>query len=227
MNSTFASGSTKYPTAKPSPPDTMNHASIGLVDDDPGILKSLGRLLTSRGFNVTKFSSAKVFLKDPELSNLDCVILDLSLPGKNGFEVQDQLSERGLNFPVIFLSGEGDIPSSVRAIKAGAINFLTKPVEASDLIETIDLALRESTGKRTKKHEVDCLKTKFESLTSRELEILRHVIAGKLNKQIAGDLGISEQTVKIHRMHITGKTGLPSVAELVRAAGELGHQPAV
>ena len=200
--------------------------TIALVDDDEGVLRGLERLLKARGFKVRAYSSAEDFLGHHHEDELDCVVLDLSLPGIGGFEVQRRLSRSDATLPVIFLSGEADIATSVRAIKAGAANFLTKPVEGGELVRTLRSALAESDGNRTRQKELTELRKRFSSLSAREMEIFHHVIAGKLNKQIASDLGISEQTVKIHRMHITDKTGIPSVAELVRAACQLNYEPA-
>ncbi len=204
----------------------MKRPAIGLVDDDTGMLQGLERLLAPKGFAIHVFPSGEDFLVSYREIALDCVVLDLALPGLGGFGIQEHLRKQGAGLPVIFLTGEGDIPASVRAIKAGAVNFLTKPVDAADLLNSLRLALIESARIRSGREEVSRLRHRFDQLSPRETEILRHVIAGKLNKQIASDLGICEQTVKIHRMRITEKTGLPSVAELVRAAGQLQLEPA-
>ncbi|MBK1880931.1 response regulator transcription factor [Luteolibacter pohnpeiensis] len=204
----------------------MKTPTIGIVDDDPGIVQSLGRLLTNRGFQVHGFHSAEEFLWNHREPALDCAVFDLEMPGLGGLELQEQLRKKGNLLPVVFLSGEGDIPSTVRAMKGGAINFLTKPVDAGELLNSLRLALIQRNRERLEAHEHAEIRGRFESLTPREQEVLRHVIAGRLNKQIAAELGISEQTVKIHRMHITEKTGLPSVAELVRAASDLHIEPA-
>lgn len=200
----------------------MNTGAIAIVDDDPGILRSLDRLLSGRGFVVRTFPSAEAFLSSYGKEPIDCALFDLAMPGLDGLKLQERLRQRGVTLPVVFLTGEGDIPASVRAIKAGAVNFLTKPVDAKELLETLRVALIEGSRTRAAGKELASLRERFDRLTPRELEVLRHVIAGQLNKQIASDLGISEQTVKVHRMHITEKAGLPSVAELVRAAGLLG-----
>jgi FixJ family two-component response regulator len=204
----------------------MNPATIGLLDDDPGMLHALERLLAGRGFRVCCFSSPDEFLGGYRAAGLDCVVMDLAMPGTGGLEVQERLRKAGAVLPVVFLSGEGDIPASVRAIKGGAVNFLTKPVDAAELLNALRLALIESAKSRAAEEQLAGLRERFGQLTAREREVLCHVITGKLNKQIAADLGISEQTVKIHRMRITEKTGLPSVAELVRAADRLQLDPA-
>jgi FixJ family two-component response regulator len=204
----------------------MKPATIGLLDDDPGMLHALERLLACRGFQVRCFSSPDEFLRSYRSAGLDCVVMDLAMPGSSGLEVQERLRKSGACLPVVFLSGEGDIPASVRAIKGGAVNFLTKPVDATELINTLRLALIEKAKTQALEDETSGLRERFSQLTNRERDVLCHVITGKLNKQIAADLGISEQTVKLHRMRITEKTGLPSVAQLVRAADRLHLDPA-
>lgn len=203
----------------------MKSETIGLLDDDSGILRSLDRLLRGRGYQVRQFSSPQEFLGSHGEADLDCLILDLAMPGVDGLELQARLKQSGSSLPIIFLTGEGDIPSTVKAMKAGAVNFLTKPADIKELMNALRLALMENARHRADEEEIADLRGRFERLSPREGEILRHVIAGKLNKQIAADLGISEQTVKIHRMKITEKMGLPSVAELVRAAHQLHLEP--
>ena len=204
----------------------MNTGVIALVDDDRGMLRALERLLSGRGFTVRTFASAEEFLLGYRKLQFDCAVFDLAMPGLGGLDLQDLLRQRRTSLPIVFLTGEGDIPASVRAVRAGAVNFLTKPVDTVELLNTLRVALIEGSRSRAVEEELARMRERFDGLTSRELEVLRHVIVGKLNKQIAGDLGVSEQTVKIHRMHITEKTRLPSVAELVRAAGLLGIPPA-
>ncbi len=204
----------------------MTGATIGLVDDDPGMLRALERLLSVHGYRVRTFRSAEEFLVGFRRSSLACAVLDLSMPGLDGLELQEALRTRGERLPVLFLTGQGDIPATVRAMKNGAITFLTKPVDETSLLNALRLALIESARLGAEHEELGLLRQSFERLTPRELEVLRHVIAGKSNKCIASDLGVSEQTVKVHRMHVTRKTALPSVAELVRAADRLGIRPA-
>lgn len=213
--------------ASPSP-DSGQKLTIGLVDDDPGILQSLDRLLTGQGFQIRTFPTAEAFLRGYRDAALDCVILDLELdgPGQGGLDLQEHLLRCGASLPVVFLSGRADIPASVRAMRAGAVHFLTKPADAGELLSALRQALTESLKKRAKDRELAALRERFAVLSAREMEVLLHVIAGKLNKQIASDLGISEQTVKIHRMRITEKSGMPSVAELVRASCLLDFEPA-
>jgi FixJ family two-component response regulator len=195
---------------------------VGLVDDDPDMLKALRRLLMARGFLVRSYSSPTVFLMELDGLQLDAVILDLSMPELNGLELQDRMMADGLSLPIIFLTGRGDIPSSVRAIKSGAVNFLTKPVDDLDLLAALDQALAITVRRRAEADGLTEERARLEKLTPREFEVFRHVITGRLNKQIASDLGASEQTIKVHRMRLTEKLGCPSVAELVRLAQRLG-----
>jgi|UniRef100_UPI00378351CC FixJ family two-component response regulator len=205
----------------------MTHIpTIGLVDDEPEMLRALRRLLLGEGFHVRTFGSAEDFLQQFTTASLDCVVLDVSMPGLGGLDVQERLNQAGAVLPVIFLTGRGDIPTSVRAIKAGAVNFLTKPVERAELLAALRVALTEGALRRAKEAELAEERARLALLTPRELEVLRHVIKGQLNKQIAADLGTSEQTIKVHRMHITEKMGIASVAELVHATARLGVLPA-
>ncbi len=205
----------------------MTHIpTIGLVDDEPEMLRALRRLLLEAGFHVRTFGSAEDFLQQFTSASLDCVVLDVSMPGLGGLDVQERLNQAGVVLPVIFLTGRGDIPTSVRAIKAGAVNFLTKPVERAELLAALRVALTEGAFRRAKEAELAEERARLALLTPRELEVLRHVIKGQLNKQIAADLGTSEQTIKVHRMHITEKMGMASVAELVHATARLGVLPA-
>lgn len=204
----------------------MNSTIIAVVDDDPGVTKSLNRLLSGRGYKVETFNSAEDFLISNRKSPFDCAIFDLSMPRVNGLELQERLRKTGSQLPVVFLTGEGSIPAAVNAMKGGAVNFLTKPVDAAELFNALRLALIETNRQRSENRDTEELQSRFARLSARESEVLTHVISGQLNKQIAADLGISEQTVKIHRMRITEKCELYSVAELVRAAGLLGIEPA-
>ncbi len=196
--------------------------TLGLVDDDPDMLKALRRLLLAEGFAVRLFDSPRAFLEGLPGLQLDCVILDVSMPGIDGIELQQRLRAQGLDLPVIFLTARGDIPMTVRAIQSGAVNFLTKPVNDTDLLDAIARALAITASRRAAEKALAAGRRRLATLTPRELEVLRHVITGKLNKQIAADLGTSEQTIKVHRMRVTEKLGCPSVAELVRLAERLG-----
>jgi FixJ family two-component response regulator len=201
-------------------------ATIGLVDDEPGMLRALSRLLRAKGFAVLTFESPEVFLAVLADARINCLVLDVVMPGLNGLDLQAHLKRIGKRLPIIFLTGQGDIPMSVRAIKAGAVNFLTKPVDQEEILAAVNVALAEGERDRAENESLARLWARIERLTPRELEVLRHVITGKLNKQIAADLDVGEMTIKIHRMRITEKMGLVSVAELVRAAQQLGIAPA-
>jgi len=190
------------------------------------MLRALQRLLTLEGFQVRTFTSAEAFLFGPPEERVDCLVLDVSMPGLSGLELQARLKDAGRNLPIVFLTGQGDIPMSVRAIQAGAINFLTKPVNDADLLHAVHFALAEAERLQAAESELVGLRKRLARLTPRELEVLRHVIAGKLNKQIAASLGTGEQTIKVHRMRVTEKMGMASVAELVRAASRLNLPPA-
>ena len=199
----------------------MKHAAtVYLVDDEPGMLKALGRLLGAEGFRVKPFASAKTFLAETELHG--CVVLDVSMPEMDGMEVLRLLRAQGCDVPVIFLTGHGDIPMSVRAMKSGAVDFLTKPVQNVDLIRAVKAALDLLEKSDQKLEEVERLQIMYAQLTAREKEVLAHVISGKPNKQIAFTLGTTEQTVKIHRMRVMHKMKAESIVDLVHIAQSLG-----
>lgn len=200
--------------------------TIGLVDDDEGMLRALGRLLRTHGYASRTFDSPDRFLMEHVHADLQCLVLDVSMPGCNGLELQEYLNRSGRSLPIIFLSGEGNIPISVRAMKAGAITFLVKPVEEHVLLDAITTALEQNDSNQSQRKELDSLRGRLERLTAREREVLEHVISGKPNKLIAAELGLSIQTVKVHRMQVTKKLEIPSVAGLVSAANRLGVVPA-
>jgi FixJ family two-component response regulator len=196
--------------------------TIYLVDDDAGVLKALARLLVSRGYEVRSFTSPRTFLADHDASVAGCAILDVSMPDLDGLAVYQALAAQGSQRPIIFLTGEGDIPTSVRAMRAGAVDFLTKPVNDADLLAAIANAALEDTEIRSANARLSSIKARLETLTPRELEVMKHVIAGQLNKQIAGYLGTVEKTVKVHRGRVMSKLGIRSVADLVRLAERAG-----
>jgi FixJ family two-component response regulator len=195
-------------------------AIVYLVDDEPGMLKALARLLGGEGFPVKSFDSAKTFLAEPTPHG--CVILDVAMPEMNGLEVLRLLRAKGSHVPVIFLTGHGDIPMSVRAIKSGAVDFLTKPVQSDELIRAVNSALNLLEKSDQKQEEAERLRILYAQLTSREKEVMAHVISGKPNKQIASTLGTIEQTVKIHRMRVMHKLQAESIVDLVHIAQSLG-----
>jgi FixJ family two-component response regulator len=201
---------------------TDNAFTIYLVDDDAGVLKGLARLLQAKGYIVQTFTSPQAFLADHDAAVAGCAVLDVSMPELDGLELQQALTAQGSRRPIIFLTGKGDIPTSVRAMRAGAVDFLTKPVNDADLLAAIANAERADTEIRSANASLSSLKERFAKLTPRELEVLTHVIAGQLNKQIAGDLGTVEKTVKVHRGRAMSKLGVRSVADLVRLAERAG-----
>lgn len=189
---------------------------VYVVDDEPAVRKGLWRLLRSAGYEVSTYASAEEFLERLEPDASGCAVLDVAMPGLDGLALQKALSERRLALPVLFLTGRGDIPSSVKAMKAGATDFLTKPVDDRVLFEAIVHALERGRAERVARHRRAEARERVETLTPREREVLEGVAAGRLNKQIAGDLGIAEKTVKVHRARVMEKLGVSSVAELVR-----------
>jgi FixJ family two-component response regulator len=201
---------------------SANRDTVFLLDDEPGFLKALTRLLKSEGFMVQGFTSAKAFLDTYRPVDRSCLVLDVAMPEINGLEFQRRLTRAGLLLPIVFLTGRGDIPMSVQAIKAGAVDFLTKPVSDTDLLRAVRAALRQSTEDHQLTSELALLRERYSRLTPRECEVMQHVVAGRLNKQIASDLGTGEHTVKVHRARVMEKMGVESLADLVRAADRLG-----
>jgi FixJ family two-component response regulator len=195
---------------------------VYLVDDDTHVLKALTRLLRAKGYDAQSFTSPQEFLTQHDAAIPGCAVLDVAMPGLDGLALQRALSEAGEQRPVIFLSGKGDVPTGVRAMKAGAIDFLTKPVREADLLDAIARARDEDTTGRQRRAELTAVQAKMATLTRREREVLSHVITGKLNKQIAGDLGTVEKTIKVHRGRMMEKLGVRSVAELVRLVERAG-----
>jgi FixJ family two-component response regulator len=200
--------------------------TIFVVDDDPAVLKSLGRLLRSAGLHVETCNSPQDFLARHNPALPGCLVLDVAMPGLNGLEVQQALAAIGDERPIVFLTGHGDIPTSVEAMKRGAVDFLTTPVNAVDLLRAIHSAIVKDSVRRLERDEVEEFKQRLATLTPREREVLPYVISGRLNKQIAGELGTAEKTIKVHRARVMEKMKVQSVAELVRLAERLGIRPA-
>ena len=196
--------------------------TVFLVDDDAGVLKALSWLLRARGYDTQSFTSPQEFLAGHDATKPGCAVLDVSMPGLDGLELQQALAAGGCARPVIFLTGRGDIPTSVRAMRAGAIDFLTKPVSDDDLLAAIARAEKEDAETRQADTELQSIAARIALLTPREREVMTHVIAGKLNKQIAADLGSAEKTVKVHRSRVMEKMGVRSVAALVRLTAKAG-----
>jgi FixJ family two-component response regulator len=190
---------------------------VSVIDDDALVLKSLDRLLRSVGFAVKTFSSPREFLEQRGISSPGCILVDLSMPGLSGLELQRALVDADDPRPVIFLSGHGDIPSTVEAMKAGAVDFLTKPCDESKLIAAVHAALEKDRAAREAHAERESIDARVATLTPREREVLNRVVAGRLNKQIAAELGTAEKTVKVHRARMMRKMQYDSLAELVRA----------
>jgi FixJ family two-component response regulator len=194
--------------------------TVYLVDDEPGMLKAMARLLQAEGFTVKAFDSANMFLAEPILHG--CVILDVSMPEMDGMEVLRRLRANGSHLPVIFLTGHGDIPMSVRAIKSGAVDFLTKPVQSDDLIRAVRASILLLEKIDQQEGSLKQWQTSYALLTTREKQVMSYVISGKPNKQIAFTLGTTEQTVKIHRMRVMHKMKAESIVDLVHIAQALG-----
>lgn len=199
--------------------------TVFIVDDDPGVLKSLVRLVGSAGYEVQAFASPTEFLSRHDPARPGCAIFDVGLPGLDGLQLQEALTIGGCQRPVIFITGIGDVPTSVRAMKAGAVDFLTKPLAGEELMAAIERALDRESRERENRQEVAVLRQRLATLTPREREVLVHVVAGQLNKQIAGTLGTVEKTVKVHRGRMMAKMGVRTVADLVRLAGKVGIEP--
>jgi len=195
---------------------------VFVVDDDRSLRTATERLLRSVGFAVKTFGSAAEFLESPRPEGPACLVLDIRLPGQSGLDLQRELIETGAQIPIIFITGHGDIPMTVRAMKAGAVEFLTKPYRRNDLLDAIRAAIDRDRASRNERREAGALRKRYEQLTPREREVMALVVAGLLNKQIAGELATSERTIKFHRAHIMEKMEAESLAELVRMAGELG-----
>ena len=195
---------------------------VFVIDDDDSVRRALQRLIRSVGLRVELFGSAHEFLERKRPDIPSCMILDIRLPGMSGLDFQRRLAEAKIHIPIIFITGHGDIPMTVRAMKAGAIEFLTKPFNDQDLLDAIYHALERDRVRRRQEAEIATLRERFESLTPREQEILPRVITGLLNKQIAGEIGTTEATVKVHRSQLMRKMGAESVADLVRMAEKIG-----
>jgi FixJ family two-component response regulator len=196
--------------------------TVFIVDDDAGVLKALSRLLRAKGYDVRTHGSPREFLADHDATIPGCAVLDVSMPDLDGLALQQALITAASQRPVIFLTGKGDIPTSVQAMRAGAIDFLTKPVRDHDLLNAIARAEEQDARFRRSHAELADIRAKVATLTPREREVLAHVVAGRLNKQIAGDLGTVEKTIKVHRSRMMEKLGVRTVADLVRLAEKAG-----
>jgi FixJ family two-component response regulator len=200
-------------------------ATVFVVDDELSVRKALLRLLRLSGLNAVAFASAQEFFECHDPSTPGCLVLDLAMPGLNGLELQEALAARDSLLPIIFVTGHGDLSSGVTAMKRGAVDFLTKPVDAADLIKTVSRAIEMDRVARQARAELTEIQGRFAALTPREYEVLCHVLSGKLNKQVAANLGTTEKTVKVHRARVMEKAKVGSLAELVTLAHQAGILP--
>jgi RNA polymerase sigma factor (sigma-70 family) len=203
----------------------MIEPTVYIIDDDPSVRKGLTRLLEAAGMLTESFASAKDFLGIASIDKPGCIVLDVQMPEMTGPELQEELGKMEFSIPIIFLSAHGDVPITAKAMKKGAVDFLTKPVDGNDLIAAIHISLENDRANRHRKAESDVIHENINALTPREHEVMTYVISGMLNKQIAGALNISQETVKIHRGRVMQKLGIASVAELVRLCETVGIAP--
>ena len=199
---------------------------IAVIDDDKSALASLARLIKSAGIEVLSFSSARAFLDDPNLNQVECAVTDLRMPGVDGLKLQEMLAETVPYLSVVFITGHGDIPKTVKAIRGGAIDFLEKPVDDSALLEAVRRGAERSREQRASHTEIDELQRRYGLLTARERQVFSLVTSGLLNKQAGAELGVSERTIKVHRARVMLKMSAESLAELVRMADRLQIRPA-
>ncbi len=199
---------------------------VCVIDDDASFRRAVERLVRSAGMSAIAYASAQDYLSSFDADRSGCLLLDISMPGQSGLDLQEALAGEALVPPIIFITGHGDVPASVQAMKRGAVEFLTKPVEDSLLIGAIRSAIAKDRGNRLDRAELAAIQSRFDTLTPRESEVLRHVISGRLNKQIAADLGTVEKTIKVHRSRLMDKLQVRSVAALVRLAAQAAIPPA-
>jgi FixJ family two-component response regulator len=204
------------------PPAQSSSSVVIIVDDDPGVRTSLDSLFRSVGLETRLFGSPAELLGSTLPDGPACIVLDVRLPGVSGLDLQGQLIRQGIQYPIIFMTGHGDIPMSVRAMKAGAVDFLSKPFRDQDMLDAVTAALERDTQRRAEAASKEDIRAQYETLTAREREVMGHVTAGLMNKQVAGLIGLSEITVKIHRGSVMRKMGVRSLADLVRKAEALG-----
>ena len=199
--------------------------TVFVIDDDASVRKSLSRLLRSAGYTTETFASAEEFLGREHFNGIGCLLLDVQMPGLSGMDLQKELSKADYHMSIVFITGHGDIPMSVQAMKRGAVDFLTKPFDDEELLQAVKKAIEKDREAKAERAEVHDLRRRIDTLTPREHEIFRYVITGMLNKQIALKLDIAEKTVKVHRGRIMEKLRVDSVADLVRLAEKAGIEP--
>jgi FixJ family two-component response regulator len=195
---------------------------VYIVDDDASVRRSTERLIRSAGLKVQAFVSARGFLNNPRAEGPACLVLDVRMPGLSGMDLQRELAQSEIHIPIIFITGHGDIPMSVRAMKAGAVEFLTKPFRSRSLLDAVRAAIERDRSAQQERSETGALRERYEQLTPREREVMALVAAGLLNKQVAGELATTERTIKFHRAHIMQKMRAESLADLVRMTEKLG-----
>ena len=201
---------------------TTPETVVFVIDDDPSFRRSTAALIGSEGLNVQTFSSAEEFLRSRRPDVPACLVLDVRLPHLSGLDLQRELAKTGVQIPIIFITGHGDIPMTVQAMKGGAVEFLSKPFREQDILDAIHSAINFDRAARLQRARLADLRGRYHALTAREREVMAHVVTGMLNKQVADELGTTEKTIKVHRGHIMQKMGVKSFADLVRAAEKLG-----
>jgi FixJ family two-component response regulator len=199
-----------------------DQATVFVVDDDPSVLRSLDRLLRSAGWTTATYASSHEFLRRRDPGAPGCLVLDVSMPGLDGLALQKQLADNGLPLPIVFLTGNGDLPMSVRAMRAGALNFLSKPVDDEVLLASVAEAVEADRATRGEREELAAARECLATLTARERQVLERIVEGMMNKQIAGELGTVEKTIKVHRARVMQKMNVRSVAQLARLVERLG-----
>ena len=204
----------------------MNENTVYIIDDDPSARQGITRLINAAGLKAAPYASAEEFLESGHQDGPGCIVLDVRMPEMTGPELQDELGKGDYCMPIIFLSAFADVPTTARVMKKGAVDFLTKPVDREDLLEAIYVSLAKDAENRAQRSEYATIKERIERLTPREYEVMTYVITGMLNKQIAAEMSISEETIKIHRSRLMHKLEIVSVAELVRLCQKAGIEPA-